>query len=304
MMNMLATNALLLASSIALADRSIITPDFDTAMKSAKFNQVINDIRNYQELGITGIDMLTFFRTLYVKNNPAQIKRSRILKIPKIIHQIWIGKKLPAVFLKFVQSIQMYHPDWEYKLWTQDDIPQLNLRNQCFIDQSRNPGEISDLMRYEILYRYGGVYLDVDFQCLRSLEPLHYLYDFYIGIQPLDSQLVQLGIGIIGSIPGHPILDACIEKVKEGWANKHLEQKATARTGPIHCTKIFYTTADKNGLCDIALPCNYFYPLGCLQNASDEIEWVQQGAFAVHHWAKSWLYPSFRRPEFQSIENY
>lgn len=286
------------------ADPGIIAPDFDVAMHSAAFAGTIASSHNQEELGIKGVDMMMFFRTLYNKNNPARIKRSHILKIPKIIHQIWIGKKLPEEFFKFVQSWRMYHPDWEYRLWTQDDIPQLNLRNRAFIDQSRNPGEISDLMRYEILYQYGGVYLDVDFECLRSLEPLHYLYDFYIGIQPLDSELVQLGIGIIGSKAGHPLLDACIERVKTGWHNKYLEQKATARTGPIHCTKVFYEVADKNELCDIALPANYFYPLACKQYADDPIQWVQKGAFAVHHWAKSWLYPSFRRPEFQSIKNY
>lgn len=286
------------------ADYGMIAPDFDQAMQSAEFAHIIASPYNQEELGHSGIAMMNFFRALYSKNNPARITRSATLKIPKIIHQIWIGKELPKEFFKFVQSWRIYHPDWEYRLWTQDDIPSLNLRNRALIDQSRNPGEISDLMRYEILYRYGGVYLDVDFECLRSLEPLHYLYDFYIGIQPLDSNLVQLGIGIIGSIAGHPLLNACIEKVKDRWNNKHVEQKATARTGPIYCTKVFYEHADKNGLCDIALPPNYFYPLACTQSGRDTIRWVQEGAFAVHHWAKSWLYPSFRRPEFQSIKNY
>lgn len=296
---------ILFAITLSLgADPSFISPDFDQAMRVKDSSAVIASSHNQDELGISGIDMMNFFRALYIKNNPAYVKRSKQIKIPKIIHQIWIGKQVPAEFKKFMDSWRAYHPDWQYRLWTQDDIAELNLRNRDLIDQSRNPGEISDLMRYEILYRYGGVYLDIDFECLRSLEPLHYLYDFYIGIQPLDSDLVQLGIGIIGSIPGHPLLNACIERVKDGWNNKHLEQKATARTGPIHCTKVFYAAADKNGLCDIALPASYFYPLGCKEYDIDIIRWVQEGAFAVHHWAKSWLYPTFRRPEFQGIKNY
>lgn len=296
---------LLLCTSLSLfADPSFPDIDFDASMHSSSFADVITSAHTYQELGINGFDMMQFFRSLYTKNCPARIARSSQLKIPKIIHQIWIGKKLPDEFKKFTESWKIYHPDWEYKLWTQDDIPKLNLRNRDFIEQSRNPGEISDLLRYEILYQYGGVYLDVDFECLRSLESLHYLYDFYIGIQPLDSGLVQLGIGIIGSVPGHPILNACIELVKNGWNNKHLEQKATARTGPIHCTKIFYAYADKSHLCDIALPASYFYPLNCNEFECKRLQWILNGAFAVHHWAKSWLYPTFRRPEFQAIKNY
>ena len=293
-----------LFTCLASADVSIITPDFDYSMRSAEFTGVIASKLNAEEFGISGIDMMTVFRLLYEKNKPDKVQRSRTLKIPKIIHQIWIGKELPQAFVQFQRTWQIYHPDWEYRLWTQHDINSLNLRNREFVLQSRNPGEISDLMRYEILYQYGGVYLDVDYECLRSLDPLHYLYDFYIGIQPLDSGLVQLGIGIIGAAPGHPILNECIEHVKDGWGNKQLEQKATARTGPIYCTKIFYAHANRASTCDIALPASFFYPLGSKETECKRLAWVQEGAFAVHHWAKSWLYPSFRKPEFRSIKNF
>lgn len=286
------------------ADVSCIAPDFDVAMRVGEFCSVISSPCNIQELGVCGSDMMDFFRALYRKNRPDTIVRSNQIKIPKILHQIWIGKSLPEELKMFAESWEKYHPDWQYKLWTQEDIPQMNLRNRAFIEQSRNAGEISDLMRYEILYQYGGVYLDTDFECLRSLEPLHYLYDFYIGIQPLDSGLVQLGIGIIGAIPGHPILHACIEQIKNTWQDKNLEKHITARTGPIHCTKIFYAMADKSGLCDVALPPTYFYPLYCQATECKRIEWVLEGAFAVHHWAKTWLYPSFRKPEFRTIKNY
>ena len=152
-----------------------------------------------------------------------------------------------------------------------------------------NPGEISDMMRYEILHRYGGVYLDFDCECLQSLESLHYLYDFYIGIQPLDSGLVQLGIGIIGAIPGHPIIKQCIDHIKDHWGDKKYEWMATARTGPIYCTKIFYQFSSASNTIDIALPASYFYPLGSTEFTLKKKEWLQQGSFAVHHWAGSWI---------------
>lgn len=295
---------LILACMPIFADPSFVVPDFDVAMHSAEFAATIASHKNIKELAVSGIDMMTFFRSLYLKNSPDKIAQSAHLKIPKIIHQIWIGKGLPEEFKKFIDSWRVYHPDWEYRLWTQDDIPKMHLRNRAFIEQSRNAGEISDLMRYEILYQYGGVYVDTDFECLRSLEPLHYIYDFYIGIQPLDSDLVQLGIGIMGAVPGHPILNECIERVKNRWQDKSLDHHVTARTGPIHCTKVFYEMAGKDGLCDIALPPTYFYPLYCQSTEYKRAKWVQEGAFAVHHWAKTWLYPSFRKPEFRTIKNY
>jgi len=281
---------------------SIVEPDFDISMQTSRFQHVIDSPQNQKDLDLSGKQLMDFFRALYEKNKPSNLTASKELKIPKIIHQIWIGASVPEEFKRFQDSWQMHHPDWEYKLWTQHDISSLHLYNEDLVHQSRNPGEISDLMRYEILYRYGGVYLDFDFECLQSLEPLHYLYDFYIGIQPLDSEIVQLGIGIIGSIPGHPLLKECIERVKHTW--KTIGNKPTARTGPIYCTKVFYAVENNIDTCDIAFPASYFYPLGCCEYGAAKTKWIEAGAFAVHHWAKSWLYPSFRRPEFQTIVNY
>ena len=40
-------------------------------------------------------------------------------KIPKKIHQIWIGNApIPEHCEAFAREMQEMHPDWEYKLWT------------------------------------------------------------------------------------------------------------------------------------------------------------------------------------------
>jgi mannosyltransferase OCH1-like enzyme len=286
------------------SNAQFIVPSFDDAMSTKEFRSTIYSPINDKEIGISGCVLMNFFKTMYAVYRPDILLRSKNIKIPKIIHQIWIGKDVPIEFKQFVETWKKYHPDWEYRLWTQDDIASMQLRNRRLVEMSRNPGEISDIMRYEILYQYGGVYVDMDFECLRSLEPFHYLYDFYIGIQPLDSALVQLGIGLIGSVPGHPVLAACIEGLEENWKKWEKEPKATARTGPIYCTKMFYAHACTEGRCDVALPPTYFYPLRCQQIEYKPIEWLEKGAFAVHHWAKTWLMPSFRRPEFRSVKNY
>ncbi len=116
-------------------------------------------------------------------------------------------------FQKNIKSLETTwiknHPDWEYKLWTEKEIDALSLKNREMYDYAVNYGEKSDIARYEILYRFGGVYVDTDFESYKPLDTLHQAYDFYIGIQPLDTGHVQLGIGIIGSRPGHPLLESC-----------------------------------------------------------------------------------------------
>jgi mannosyltransferase OCH1-like enzyme len=173
--------------------------------------------------------------------------------------------------------------------------------NADLIAQSRNPGEISDIMRYEILYHFGGVYIDFDFECLQSLDELNSLYDFYVGIQPLDSEFLQLGIGLIGSVVHHPILRAAIDHMRPAWADPKNAGNAPAKTGPIYFTKIFFMMADSFGMRDIALPAHYFHPLTCNQEDFQYEQWLADGAFGVHHWAKSWLLPQFRKSEFRQL---
>ena len=143
------------------------------------------------------------------------------------------------------------------------------------------------------------MYIDVDYECLQPLDIFHHVYDFYTGIQPLDTQFVQLGAALFGAVPHHPILKHCIETIKDDWHKKG----APTKSGPVHFTKSFYAIAGQNGSCDIALPASYFYPLGCREIALNYAAWQQQGAYAVHHWAKSWMPTSFRRAQFKTINN-
>ena len=171
--------------------------------------------------------------------------------------------------------------------------------NQEFYYATDNLGIKSDLLKWEIVYRYGGVYVDTDFECLQDLEILHHIYDFYTGIQPLDTQYVQLGAAIFGAVPGHPILKHCIESIKNDWDKKGVP----AKSGPIHFTKSFFETAGKSGLIDIAFPASYFYPLGCAERYLKRKEWIENGAWAIHHWAKSWMPAKFRTKEFKDLNN-
>ena len=197
--------------------------DFNSSMKRTKFEHLVTREKTKQLVGISGIDLMDFFEQQYQSTNFRKMVPSSTLRIPKIIHQIWIGDSVPEELRAFQESWKLFHSDWEYRLWTQDDIPYLDLYNADLIEQAQNPAEKADLLRYELLYRFGGVYIDMDEECLQPFDVLHYMYDFYIGIQPLDTGIVQLGIGVIGSCPGHPMLKACIESIANNYKNEKLK---------------------------------------------------------------------------------
>lgn len=304
---------LLLCLPLCAVERYI---DFDESMELAKFG--IPEEQTRKVLGVKGSRVYDAFKNIYNKNNPSLMRPSKTTKIPRIIHHIWFGSKLQAGFTRFRQTWIDWHKDWTFIFWTDTgsnydqgdvivrtftelervlqegnckmivvDIGQLQYPNRVCFETAKNYACRSDIFRYEIVNRYGGVYVDTDFECLNSLEKYHYHFDFYTGLQPLDTGIVQLGAALFGSCPNHPILQQCIAGIKENQDIKPI----IMRTGPIHFTKSFLLKATSDNLYNIALPASYFYPCSFTQKGSGPSVWLKPESLAVHHWAASWIKP-------------
>ena len=86
--------------------------------------------------------------------------------IPKLIHQIWIGPK-PAPS-KLMDTWKEKHPEFEYIRWSEKELNDRSMPLSC-INRIQEIEEINgkaDIIRWEILYHYGGVFLDADCFCL------------------------------------------------------------------------------------------------------------------------------------------
>ena len=90
--------------------------------------------------------------------------------IPKIIHQIHLGKKpLSEKEIEWQKTWKTYNPNYEFIFWDDKKIDELELTNRMYL-QNESYSIQSDILRYEILYQYGGVYVDTDFECLKNLD--------------------------------------------------------------------------------------------------------------------------------------
>jgi hypothetical protein len=137
----------------------------------------------------------------------------------------------------------------------------------CY-NASDNFGEKSDLLRYEILYREGGVYVDHDVQCFKSFDALNGAYTFYCGIDmPYTSSLPSCVFptnNLIGIAPQHPIMQQCIDSVSKSWETVTEEYPGTDANARLNRTlhRTFQPFGEAIKTChtdrDIVFPAYYF----------------------------------------------
>ncbi|KFY78246.1 hypothetical protein V499_02537 [Pseudogymnoascus sp. VKM F-103] len=101
--------------------------------------------------------------------------------VPKLLHQSWKTNELPLKFEKWSTVCREKHRDWEWVLWTNED--NLNLVKKYFpwLEETYLEllGEIyrADFSRNLYMYMFGGVYIDLNTDCLRPTSAAFEAFD-------------------------------------------------------------------------------------------------------------------------------
>ena len=221
--------------------------------------------------------------------------------IPKVFHQIWVGPNpLPDTAAELTASWQRRHPDWQMRLWTDQNLPR-DTFNQAIIDQTTIYAQKADILKHELMNRFGGVYIDIDFECLRNIEPLLDGVPYFYG----EEVPGRVAHGILGSVPGHPFTRWCQERIPElfPWQRGRILEE----TGPEFfgraiaayvegCSRLPHTDprsgreAAKCLAPDDRPPIYAFHPWVVYPYYLGE-RWVPEDhpdAYAAHHWQKNW----------------
>lgn len=124
---------------------------------------------------------------------PSSYRLTKEPLIPKKIHYCWFGgKPIPQKNLEWMQSWKKYCPDYEIIRWDEDtyDVTKNIYMYEAY--QAGKWGFVPDYARLDIIYQYGGIYLDTDVELIRNLDELLYQKAF-AGID--RSRDVSLGLG-------------------------------------------------------------------------------------------------------------
>jgi len=206
-----------------------------------------------------------------------------IERMPKKIHQIWLGSPIPKEYERLTDSWKKFNPDWEYKLWTDKDVGDVVIPRRKLFDSITHLGQKSDFLRYHILNQFGGLYADTDFECLKSFNSLSYA-EFLIGVgYPC---MVELYIGLIGCVPNHPIMMDVVRSMDKAGCKNWKEVFNT--TGTYFFTKRFFEVIKSYTKGVVVLPTDYFYPVPNFERKNFKRDYITKDSYAVHHWAVAW----------------
>jgi mannosyltransferase OCH1-like enzyme len=184
--------------------------------------------------------------------------------IPKIIHQTYFSAKLPEAIQANVDSLRALNPDWEYRFYDDADIDayvKKNYPNLFSTFKKLNPAygaAMADFFRYLVMYKEGGVYLDIKSSMSKPLNEIVKPDDQYVlsyWKNDVGDEMENIGKYVdipdplgefqqwyIITVAGHPFLKSVIETVSHNVENynpflNHGGHLGTFRvTGPIAYT--------------------------------------------------------------------
>jgi len=212
--------------------------------------------------------------------------------IPKIIHHVWPGADpFRKKFHTWRTSWMKKHPDWTFYFWRLDNLP--DSISPAVKAAANDPGFAlcpkSDMIRFEIVRLFGGIYVDTDMECLRSFDPF-LDHEFFSGYEDDERRICP---SVFGAEPNHPILNHMAKTSVEN-AQRYGYELCNAQphkyTSVKPFTKIVRAYMEQQPeQDDSSLPesikvydRNYFYPV--YFNEKHRLKEKAVGSYAKHHW--------------------
>lgn len=175
--------------------------------------------------------------------------------IPRVIHQTWKSRDLPDDLQGYQISWKIHHPGWEYRFYDDEGCRSFvkTICPEClplYDAYSRHIQRV-DLFRYLVINQIGGVYADLDMECLRPLDRLLEGKECVFSVEAhLTSQRqqelgykdpYQIGNCIFASVPNHRFLVSIIARTRElAYRPVASDKDVEDTTGPRMLTRLYH----------------------------------------------------------------
>lgn len=228
-------------------------------------------------------------------------------KIPKIIHHVCdYPNSIPTNLRKLADTWKQYHPEWEQRFWDRQQMEEF-VHTVCpdFEPYYRAfPHDVQrwDAVRYLILYHIGGMYVDLDYECFRSFDPVLNGRSCCIVVEPaLNAKCYGLSQilsnALMAAAPGSRFMARIIDGMKsldlDGMAHLETWKFVLETTGPLMLTRVYESVVRKKEI--TLLPAQLFMPLTPKEvrltvsdRTTEFIRYKLNHAFALHYFLNSW----------------
>lgn len=213
------------------------------------------------------------------------VQEKNNLIIPPIIHYFWFGEnKIPEQNQKCIDSWKKYCPNYEIIKWSENnyDVSKCKYMKQAY--ESKKWGFVPDFARLDVLYEFGGIYLDTDVELIKSIDDLLYEKAF-VGFQ--RNYYINLGLGF----GCEKNMDIFAELRDDYYQYEFIQNgKLNLLASPYYQTMVLKRHGLKNDntyqkVGDITIfPTDFFDPMGY---PSGKIK-LTNNTHSIHHYAESW----------------
>jgi len=219
------------------------------------------------------------------------IKSSRTQLIPKTIHYCWFsGNPIPKELQKCIDTWKRFCPDYEIIRWDESNY---DIHKSLYMEQAyahKKWGFVSDYARLDILYQYGGIYLDTDVELIRNLDELLYQPAF-CGVEKWGN--INSG-GCVAGQAGNSVIKEILSSRKNiRFTNEDGTLNLT--TCGYYETRVFVklglqlngtTQVIGNGMMSVYSP-DFFHPFDYISGETH----ITENTYSIHHFSGSWLGP-------------
>lgn len=171
-------------------------------------------------------------------------------------------------------SWERHLSDYEKRRWDESNLPQEVMGHPYVraMFQKRKWAFVSDYIRFWVLEREGGVYLDTDTEVLKSFDDL-LNHGAFLG----KTKDGFTAAGVIGALPHHQVIQDVLKVYNED------REFDTYRTSPRTVTKVL----EEGAYADVAIyDYQYFNPC---DDGEERTTGKLALAYTDNHWAESWV---------------
>lgn len=208
-------------------------------------------------------------------------------RIPRVIHYCWFGNSpISENARKCIESWKKYCPNYTIMEWNEKnvDISSVDYMREAYEEKAW--GFVPDVARLQIVYRYGGIYLDTDVEIVRPLDPL-LEHEAFMGLE--DGKDVALGLGF-GAEPGHPLIGSLMRD----YDSRHFRNSdgtlnripGPGLQAPFFLEHGLEPSDKKQTICGAVIYPSEFF---CPQSFKTGILTLTENTYSIHHYDGSWL---------------